>query len=235
MNTETTQFCKVCSCEVANIKRHEQTNKHLRYSQKGVPPKPVKEYCGLCSHSVNGTLREHEATQTHKAEITRREKAAAHYEAINKAEAEYTARKMAGQDTSFSVLFSKHCPLCDKHVSVKNWGAHEKTQGHITKAEAQLITEIMNYEPKPEPKPNTKYCSLCAKHISAKNWGAHNKTKGHIKNLATMEARADSMNNLAAKVCPSCCVPFLDWREHSKTDEHKLNEAEARLSALSAE
>ena len=156
------------------------------------------------------------------------------------------------QETGTSIL--KYCSCCDKQIKRKNWAAHEKTQGHIRmsmakavaekearealellQAEAQLITEIMNYEPQPEPKKETKYCFSCSKHITKKKWGKHTQTKKHNNNVAIMETHADSMNNLAVKVCPSCRASFLDWREHSKTNEHRLNEAEAGLLALSAE
>jgi len=99
----------------------------------------------------------------------------------------------------------------------------------------QLIADIMNYEPQPEQKTDLKYCSLCDKNVSGKNLERHNNTKGHIKNKAIAEAHADNMNNLAVKDCTYCRASFGDWREHSETLEHKLNEAEAKLSALSAE
>jgi len=103
----------------------------MRYSQKGCQAKQKKPKCGLCNHTVKNA--EHESTRAHQAELARREKAQANYEAINKAQAEFRALKEAGKDTTFSLLLSKYCHCCDKRISNITWYKHIKTQRHITK------------------------------------------------------------------------------------------------------
>jgi hypothetical protein len=142
------------------------------------------------------------------------------------------------QETGTSTL--KYCSCCDKQTKRKNWVAHEKSQGHIRMSmamaveekEAQLITDIMNYEPRQEQ--DLKYCSFCDKHVSGKNWNKHIRTKGHIdKSMAVNAEEQAEMNGLANKICSFCNVPFASWAQHKQDEAHKLNWAEAALAKLS--
>lgn len=188
MNTEV-KFCRLCSRETVDLEKHKRTASHCIKLQKeylnhkyGTGPRVVK--CDICNKHINVALSEHEETRSHKTAMVIHAVAMKKLATINR---EYATRKSKWrQDPSLALISNKYCSFCDKHITVKNWRDHGKTQRHIN-------------------------------------------------NIAVAETYADNMNNLTVKDCPCCRVPFGDWREHRETTEHKLNEAEARLSALSAE
>ena len=156
----------------------------MRYSQsRFLKPKPLKPKCELCGHSVNGTLDRHEETKTHKAEIARREKAAIHYDALNKAEAEH---KLIGDIMNYEPRQEqdiKYCSFCDKQIKRKNWVAHEKSQGHIKKSgavNAEEQAEIVEMDGLAN-----KICSFCD--VPFASWAQHKQGEAHKLNWAEAE------------------------------------------------